>query len=349
MRVSSERLSGRNKGKIRSELFARLLCTRCGKELLVTKTNLLKHPPAMCKKCSFNQIRENEYMRTWGKIPDEFDFYLRGKWDSIKRRCEDPTSKHWHRYGGRGIKLSEEFHDPRTFVEYVRSLPNASRKLQLDRIDNNRGYERGNLRWVTNRENCNNREVTIFVVFNGQKLPVSEFISKHTNLSYAFARKLLDEGKAAEEVANWHKHAKNLVFRGESMSLRQFAFRFTDMTPTNVRKLYLAGMPLEDIASYVKHKPKTIVYEGQEYTFPRFVSAKTNLSVRFAAKLYRDGHSLQELVNWRKRNDIVNFKGKEMHFKDFVREHTQVSYVYARVLYRQGKSLDEIAEYRKRR
>ena len=348
VRVSSLRLSGKNKGKKRYELFARFVCTKCGNEVLVQKSSLNRRPLSMCKECSFRQTRYNELISSWGKIPDEFDLYLRRKWQSIKTRCEDPCSRHWKRYGGRGIKLSDEFQDTRVFVEYVRSLPNASRKLQLDRIDNNRGYERGNLRWVTGKDNCNNRECSITVKYGGETIPLPDFVDKHTNMSYNYVKKLLQEGKSAEDIVSWRKNTKNVTYNGASMSLRQFALNHTGMTPTSVRRLYLRGLSLDEIVAWDKHEPKKVSFGGCSMTFPEFVKKHTELSVPYATKLFRDGVSLDDLSTWRKKSDVVTYNGNEMHFKDFVRDYAKMSYVYARQMYRQGKSLDEIAGWERR-
>lgn len=325
-----------------------MLCTKCGKEVLVLKSMIMKRPPSMCKECSFANTHDNVMIRAWGKIPDSFDLYLRKKWQAIKVRCEDPLSKNWHRYGGRGIKLSAEFQDSRVFVEYVRSLPNASRKLQLDRIDNNRGYERGNLRWVDARTNTNNRECTATVDYRGSIIPISDFVRDCTNLSYEYVRELLDCGVSPEEIATWRKHPKNIVYDGKSMSLRHFAFEYTDMTPTNVRKLYLRGMSLDEIIAWNKHEPRKVSFAGESMTFPTFVKKYTNLSVVYATKLYREGKTLEQLSSWRKKSDVITYKGKEMHFKDFVRDYTKMSYVYARQMYCKGKSLDEIAGWQRK-
>lgn len=283
--------------------------------------------------------------RWGGKLPDKFDVYLHRKWQSIKTRCEDPTFRAYGRYGGRGIKLSDEFQDPRVFVEYVRSLPNASRDLQLDRIDNSRGYERGNLRWVTSSVNCNNRDCTVFVTYKGGKIPLADFVRDHTNFSYAYVQHLLAEGKSGDEIATLKKYPKNISYNGVSMSIRAFALKFTDQTPTNVRRLYLAGVSLDDIIHWKKKNVCYVEYNGVKMPFTKFVKENTRLSYSGAFRLYKKGATLDDLVKWR-RKDVVNYKGEEIRFKDFVGRYTDMSYVYARELYRAGKSLDEIAAWR---
>lgn len=82
-------------------------------------------------------------------------------WSGVKNRCNNKNNPSYKNYGARGIKLSEEFLDPRAFVNYVKSLPNFDKRekenLTLDRIDNNRNYERNNLRWATKRVQALNK------------------------------------------------------------------------------------------------------------------------------------------------------------------------------------------------
>lgn len=73
---------------------------------------------------------------------------LYARWLSMNQRCNNPNHKQYMDWGGRGIKVSEEFQNFVTYAEYIESLPNYSSKGSIDRIDNNKGYERGNLRWT---------------------------------------------------------------------------------------------------------------------------------------------------------------------------------------------------------
>ena len=83
-------------------------------------------------------------------------------WDNIKRRCEDPGDKEYHNYGGRGISVCPQWR--RSFASFVRYIMNhlgpRPRGKSLDRIENNRGYEPGNLRWATPRQQTLNSTAT---------------------------------------------------------------------------------------------------------------------------------------------------------------------------------------------
>ncbi len=88
-------------------------------------------------------------------------------WRDMKKRCYNPKRKLFHRYGGRGITVCEEWIDDfKAFHDWA--MDNGYREgLQIDRIDNNKGYFPDNCRFVTHTENQQNREMTIVVTFHG--------------------------------------------------------------------------------------------------------------------------------------------------------------------------------------
>ena len=72
------------------------------------------------------------------------------RWREIIFRCLDTKHKAYANYGGRGITVSKEFYDITVFIKYIESLPNYGLKdYSIDRIDNDKGYEKGNLRWAS--------------------------------------------------------------------------------------------------------------------------------------------------------------------------------------------------------
>lgn len=82
--------------------------------------------------------------------------YLRICFQDIKQRCDNPKHIGYKYYGGRGIQCL--FKNANKFVDYViNELKVNPRGLTIDRINNNGHYEPGNIRFVTHKENCNNR------------------------------------------------------------------------------------------------------------------------------------------------------------------------------------------------
>ena len=106
---------------------------------------------------------------------DPLDRRLYGIWRKMHFRCESEAHPHYHRYGGRGIKVCEEWNSLIVFGKWA--LENGyAPELTLDRIDNDGDYEPSNCRWATHKEQMNNTSRSIPVVLD-EKLAVKKSFS----------------------------------------------------------------------------------------------------------------------------------------------------------------------------
>ncbi len=79
-------------------------------------------------------------------------------WQHMKTRCLSKNFKQHHDYGGRGITVYEPWITSfPSFLEYIGPKPEPKKLYSLDRKDNNRGYEPGNVRWATKEQQTANK------------------------------------------------------------------------------------------------------------------------------------------------------------------------------------------------
>lgn len=74
-------------------------------------------------------------------------------WAAMVQRCTNPNNADWPDYGGRGITVCERWRDFRNFLADMGEHPAG---MSIDRVDNNRGYEPGNCRWATGKQQARN-------------------------------------------------------------------------------------------------------------------------------------------------------------------------------------------------
>jgi hypothetical protein len=92
-------------------------------------------------------------------------------WIDMKARCLNPRHGSYSDYGGRGITVCPEWtNDFQPFLDHIGRRPTS--RHSLDRIDNSRGYEPGNVKWSTRREQALNTRANHLVTFNGVRKPL---------------------------------------------------------------------------------------------------------------------------------------------------------------------------------
>lgn len=131
-------------------------------------SNLRSGRSTRCMRCAAVASRdtrtskEKRYLRYAGVLPDDkHRRRLLNRISAIMQRCHNPRSKNYAGYGGRGILVHAPWRaaDGRAdFLRYLLTLDGWDNPhLELDRRDNNRGYEPGNLRFIERRKNARNK------------------------------------------------------------------------------------------------------------------------------------------------------------------------------------------------
>ena len=136
---------------------------------------------------------------------DKLHQYFYQKAKNVHARCFNEGTNGYENY--KHIGLCDEWKgDVMLFADYLYSLPNWEEGKTLDRIDNNKGYEPGNLRWATPQEQALNRKTTRHVEYNNEKLLFKDFCNKYvTTIGFRHADDLYRKGATAEELVNYKR------------------------------------------------------------------------------------------------------------------------------------------------
>lgn len=119
-------------------------------------------------------------------------------WRTMIRRCHEPQNKDYPRYGGRGITVCDKWR--KDFAAFYADMGERPDRRQLDRINNNKGYEPGNCRWATDREQQQNRRSNHLITFNGQTKPLIEWARQYGIKKFTLGKRLNKYGWTIEEA-----------------------------------------------------------------------------------------------------------------------------------------------------
>lgn len=150
------------------------MSARACKKCFVVKplTEFHRHPGgpegrhSWCKACACAAKREASKRRKRVRPPELVC------WQAMRARCLQPDSTSYRNYGGRGITICGRWAE---FANFLADMGPRPPGTSLDRIDNNGHYEPGNCRWATRTQQTRNRSITIYVTFQGKRMPRAEF------------------------------------------------------------------------------------------------------------------------------------------------------------------------------
>lgn len=134
----------------------------------------------------------------WNYKHGETGTRLHKIWCSMHERCERPKHTHYKDYGGRGIKVCDEWGEYLPFAEWARAN-GYSEQLTLDRIDNDGDYEPNNCRWVTVREQQNNKRSNRVIMYHGKEYTLTQ-LAEYAGLKKTTLKERLNNGWSVEDA-----------------------------------------------------------------------------------------------------------------------------------------------------
>jgi hypothetical protein len=123
--------------------------------------------------------------------------YTYRSWQAAIQRCSNHSSKDYENYGGRGIKICDEWANSfEAFFLHMGELPNGT---SLGRKDNDGNYEPGNCRWETASEQAVNKRNSTFINWRGQVTHITA-VAKELGITNGAAHMRSKRGKLYENL-----------------------------------------------------------------------------------------------------------------------------------------------------
>jgi hypothetical protein len=94
-------------------------------------------------------------------------------WIGMKARCLQKGNANFARYGGRGITIQPEW--IASFEAFYTDVGDAPKGMSLDRIDNSKGYVRGNVRWANLYTQQNNMRSNTWLTYDGKTQTLAQW------------------------------------------------------------------------------------------------------------------------------------------------------------------------------
>ena len=98
-------------------------------------------------------------------------------WYNMLDRCYDATNKQWPDYGGRGIRVCDEWRGANGLAQFVKDMVSCPPGHWIERIDNGGPYCKANCRWATRREQQRNRRNSQIIAYEGRSGTLGDWSS----------------------------------------------------------------------------------------------------------------------------------------------------------------------------
>lgn len=154
----------------RTESRVAIACLVCGQTRRVKPSVLADGRGKYCSKACQGIGR-----RTHGETIDQANPSPEYRtWTGIKTRCLNPNDRGYPRYGGRGITICDRWRDSfEAFLADVGRRPSPAHSI--DRINNDRGYEPGNVRWTTADVQSRNRRTVVRITYGEKTMTLHDW------------------------------------------------------------------------------------------------------------------------------------------------------------------------------
>ena len=124
-------------------------------------------------------------------------------WVAMRQRCNNPNNKDYSNYGGRGIKVCNQWNDFRLFHTWALSA-GYKPGVTIERINVNDGYNPKNCTWIENKKQALNTRKIVTLDFNGESLTLRQ-LSEKIGVNIYTLKSRRASGWTTEQIIRGHR------------------------------------------------------------------------------------------------------------------------------------------------
>lgn len=144
----------------------------CGKEKRICKGNLTSGKTKSCGCLNAEVLSARSTTHGQSSQP------IYAVWNMMKQRCQVSTNRDYPNYGGRGIKVCKDWQD---FEKFALDMGEPPKKgMSLERLDNNLGYDKGNVVWADRTTQNNHQRKSVRYTYRNESLTLKEISEKYS-------------------------------------------------------------------------------------------------------------------------------------------------------------------------
>lgn len=165
-------------GVVQGAHKVRFLCD-CGTEKVIPVPGVLSGNTQSCG--CLQKERASDAATSHGHTKRKAPTLTYSSWQNMWKRCTSSKHPQYTEYGGRGIKVCQEW---KTFENFLTDMGPCPDGGSIERIDVNGNYEPANCIWLERKKQAINRRVVRIIEVNGVKYRGAGEAARATGLDY---------------------------------------------------------------------------------------------------------------------------------------------------------------------
>lgn len=143
-------------------------------------------------------------------------------WLNMRARCLRKSNSHYHRYGGRGIRVCERWVN--SFINFITDMgTRPSPKHTIERKDNDKDYTSSNCIWATHKQQASNKSNNLNITYRGKTQCLTTW-AKELGIAVATLHRWVKLYPVEEAMQMTPKHQPIiLTYNGDTKSVSEWA------------------------------------------------------------------------------------------------------------------------------